>query len=429
MYDIVVIGAGWAGFNASIKAKKLGAKVCLIEKSKIGGTCLNCGCIPTKALIQSAKIYSLAKKSSIFGVDLTNCSFNFAKIQERKNKIVQQLTQGMQFMLQGIDLLNGEAQLLSPERIKVNEKIIETKKLIIATGSKPMELPIFKFDGKNVLSSDDLLNLNEIPASLLIIGGGVIGCEFASLFNNLGVKVTLVEKMPFLLPEEDAEIAKKLETIFKKKGIKVCTNTDAKDLDLKGISKILVCVGRTPDTYGLGLEELGIKMQKGKVIINDYLQTSNPKVFACGDCTGKIMLAHYASYQGILAASNAVTEGNLQKADNTTVPNCIFTDPEIASVGLKEAEAKEKKIEINIDRFDFLGNGMARILDETEGFIKIISHKQSKEILGSSLIGPRSTELIGILALAISNHFTTANLKNIIFAHPTVSEAIHDAIK
>jgi dihydrolipoamide dehydrogenase len=429
MYDLSIIGSGWAGFNAALKAKELNLKVCLIEKAQIGGTCLNLGCIPTKTLIQSAKVFALAKKSDIFGLETANPKINFSKIQERKEKIIQHLRQGMQFMLGGIDFLNAEAKILSNDKIKVGTQTIDTKFILIATGSRSIELKFLKFDSKKILSSDDILNLKDTPDSLLIIGGGVIGCEFASLFSILGCQVTIVEKMPQLLPGEDMEIVKKLETIFKKKGIKVNTNIDASTLDLKDYGLILVCVGRVPRTQDLGLDSIGLKLEKEKIIVDEYLKTNVDNIYAAGDCTAKTMLAHFAAYQGRLAAENIARPQNPKKADNSSIPNCIFTDPEIASVGLTEEEAKDQSLDIKVNKFDFLGSGMARIMDETEGFIKIISDKKTDQILGSSIIGPKATELIGILTLCITNRIRISQIQDTIFAHPTLSESIREALK
>ena len=426
-YDLAIIGAGWAGFNASLRAKGLGLKVLLVEKEQLGGTCLNQGCIPTKTLIQSAKAYSLSKKSQAFGIDVVNPQINFTKIQERKEKIIQQLRSGMQFMLKGIEFLNAQAQILSKKEVKVGNETIKTKFILIATGSKPLELPNLRFDGKKIISSDDILNLKEIPGSLLIIGGGVIGCEFASLFSILGSRVWIVEKMPQLLPGLDLSLAKKIETIFKKKGIKVSTNTDATTVDLKDYDLALLCIGRAPKTEGLGLENIGLNIEKGRIIVDEYLKTNIPNIYAAGDCAARLMLAHYASYQGRIAAENIAHPENPIKVDDSTVPNCIFTDPEIASVGLTEEEAKTK--DISIKRFDFLGSGMARILDETEGFIKIICDKKTDQILGASIIGPKATELIGILTLAKSSNLKISQIQDTIFAHPTLSECISEALR
>ncbi len=431
MYDLSVIGAGWAGFNACLRAKELGLKACLIEAEQIGGACLNRGCIPTKALIQSARIYSLAKKASGFGIELDNLRINFNKIQERKDKIVRQLAQGMQSRLSGIDFINSRARIISPNDIKVNGQAIKTKFILIATGSLPVELPGFKFDSVKIINSDQALALEEVPQSLLIIGGGVIGCEFAGLFSTLGSRVAIAEKMPHLLPGEDEEIARKIEVIFKKKGIKVNTDTDASMLDLNSYAKILVCVGRTPNIAGLGLDELGVKSEKNRVVVNDYLETSVPDIYAAGDCTAKVMLAHFAAYQGVMAVENMVAKrshSQSHKANNLVIPSCIFTDPEIASVGANEEKALAAGLAIKVHRFDFLGSGMARIIDQTEGFIKIISNQKTQEIIGAIIIGPKATELIAILTVAVSAHLKVSQIRAMIFAHPTLSESVHEAL-
>lgn len=443
MYDLAVIGAGWAGFNAALRAKELGLKVCLIEPGLIGGTCLNYGCIPTKALIASAKIFEQTKKSSDFGIELDNLSLNFTKIQEKKNKIVGDLAQGMQSRLSGIDFIKSSAGINSPNEIKVNDRLINCKFILIATGSRPQELPGLKFNGsttltinpeqgrridqEKIISSDDLLNLSEIPNSLLIVGGGVIGCEFASLFSSLGSKVTLIEKMPHLLMSEDQEIVRKIEATFKKKGIQVVTGADIANFNLEDYSKILVCVGRTANTAGFGLEKIGVKLENQKIIVDEYLKSSVANIYAAGDCTAKIMLAHYAAYQGRLAVENMFLN-NKQKADNKIVPACIFTSPQIASVGLNQESAQAAGLAIKIHKLDFRANAMAHIMKEADGFIKIISKQDNQEIIGASIIGPQATELISILSVAISAHLSVDQIRAMIFAHPTLSESIHQAL-
>jgi dihydrolipoamide dehydrogenase len=427
-YDLTIIGAGWAGFNAALKAKELGLNVCLIDKGDIGGTCLNRGCIPTKALIQSAKVYSLSKKCADFGIENSSPAANFAEIQKRKDKLIQQLRSGMQFMLKNIEFLNAEAKIISPDEIQAAGKNLQTKSILIASGSKPFELQALKFDGKKIVSSDDILNLKELPKSLLIVGGGVIGCEFASLFCSLGTQVTIVEMMPQILPGIDKEAARKLEGIYKKKGVKVYVNTDAATQDLNSFNLVLVAVGRTPNTRDLGLDKVGVNLEKNKIIVDKYLQTNIPNIYAAGDCTGKIMLAHFAAYQGEVVAEN-VARGQSKKANNATVPNCIFTDPEIASVGLSEEEAVSRGVDVKVSKFDFLASGMARILDEADGFIKVLSDKKTDVVIGGSIIGPKATELIANFSLAISCGLKCRQIKETIFAHPTLSESIREAIK
>jgi len=427
MYDLAVIGAGWAGFNAALKAKNSGLKVCLIELESIGGTCLNRGCIPTKALVASAKTYSLVRKSSGFGIQLDNPRFDFTKIQERKNKLVWDLAQGMQSRLSGIDFIKSKAEIVSSHKIKTDVGLLSAKFIIIATGSRPVELPQLRFDGQHVISSDEMLALPLLPRSLLIIGGGFIGCEFASLFSTFGVEVSILEKLPMLLPGGDKEIARKIEVIFKKKGIKVYTNADLAAIDLKIYEKVLVCVGREPEFGGLGLENLGIKLDKGGIAVDDYLRTSVDNIYAAGDCAAKVMLAHYASYQGVAAVENIVS-GNNRKADNHIIPACIFCDPEISSVGLTEENARAFGIVVKVQKFDFRASAMARIIEESEGFIKIVVNQDSEEVIGGCIIGPRATELISILTVAVSSHLKLSQIRETIFAHPTLSESLREAV-
>lgn len=401
-YDLAIIGAGWAGFNAALRAKQLGLKVCLIEKGEIGGTCLNHGCIPTKTLIQSSKIYSLAKKSSTFGIDISNPAVNFPKIQQRKQQIIQQLRQGMEFMLKGIDYISAEARIDSNAKVIAGNQTIDSKNILIATGSQPIELPGFKYNFKNIISSNELLEIKALPKSLLIIGAGVIGCEFACLFSNFGSNVTLVEKMPRILPDEDQEISKKLEIIFKKRGISVNTNSDAKDFKADDFELVLVAVGRKP------------RLLPSK-------ETAN--IYYAGDCTNQTMLAHFAAFQGRAVVDKIF---NKKSMEIPPVPNCIFTDPEVASVGLSEDRAQGK--DIKVQKFDLLGNAMARIMDEPQGMIKIISDLKTDQILGASIIGPKATELIAGLCLAITCRLKTADIRKTVFAHPTLSESIHAAL-
>lgn len=429
MYDLAIIGAGWAGYNAALKAKELKLKVALIEKSLTGGVCLNSGCIPTKALIQSARVFNLVKKSSDFGVDSLGPHLNFLKVQQRKNKVVEGLRLGMQSILKGVDFFNLEARIISSQEIDLGGSVIKTRFILLATGSVPLELSQVKFDGKMILSSTDILSCKELPSSLLIIGGGVIGCEFASLFAGLGTKVSIVEKMPQLLPGEDREIAKRLEGIFKRRGIKVSTGVDASSVNLDDFSLVLVSVGRSVKCSVPGLEEINVKLDNGRVVVDEYLKTNLDNVYAAGDCTAKVMLAHFAGYQGRLAVENMFSKDAPKRSDSSNVPSCIFTDPEVASIGISEEDAADKGLVININKFDFLGLGLARIIDEAQGFLKIISERKTGLILGASIIGPKATEIIGIMTLAISSKLNIEQLRSTIFAHPTLSESISEALR
>ncbi len=428
MYDLTIIGAGWAGFNAAIRARSLGLRTALIEESFIGGTCLNRGCIPTKTLVQSAKVLELARKAGTFGIKTGPAAeVDLELVQARKARIVQQLRQSMESRLSGIDYLAGQAEIISNQQVKVNGKDIPTKNILLAAGSTPCELAGFAFDNKKIFSSDQILELTKLPGSLLIIGAGVVGCEFAQIFSSFGTKVTVADVAPQILPGVDSEIARKLETVFKKKRIAVFTSSDARKFDLNGFEMVLVCVGRKPRIDGL--DKAGIAAEKSAILVDDYLRCSLPNVYAAGDCTGKLMLAHFAGYQGICAAENIRYPQELKKADNNIVPSCIFTSPEISSVGLSEEQARQSGPGIKINKFDFLGSGMARIQDEAEGFIKIISEQKSGKVLGAQIIGPKATELISFFTLAISENLTVSQLKKTIFAHPTLSEAIMDALE
>jgi len=427
-YDLVIIGAGWAGFNAAKKAKELGLKTVIIENDQIGGTCLNRGCIPTKALLQSAKTYSVALKSKAFGIETTAPKINFTEIQARKDKIIRDLRQGMEFLLKGVDVVRGKAEITSNNTVKVNDKEISAKFILIATGSRSASLKTLSFDEVMVFTSETVLALKEIPKTLLIIGGGVIGCEFASLFSTLGSQVSIIEKLPQILPGVDRDATRKLESIYKKKGIKITTNAEASLADFKNYEVVLLSVGRVPNTEDLGLEKLWIENERGKIKVDEFLRTNVQNIYAAGDCASKIMLAHYAAYQGITAVENIAHPENPKKCDNQVIPACIFTHPQIATVGLNEEEAVKRGLEVKINKFDFLGSGMARIIDEAEGFIKIVSDAKTGVVLGSTIIGPSATELIATLGLAVSNSLNVSQIRETIFAHPTISESIHEAL-
>ncbi len=427
-YDLSVIGAGWAGFNAAITAKDLGLKVCLIDKGPLGGVCLNYGCIPTKALIHCAKLYSLSVKSEIFGIKNMETRIDFSKMVARKNLVIKQLQSGIQFMLKGVDFINSRATLVSNQEIALEDKNITVKSIIIASGSRPLEIPDLKFGG-NVISSNEILDLENIPKKLLIVGGGVIGCEFASLFSSLGTKVTIAEKLSRLLVSEDEEISRKIESVFKKKGIAVNINYQVKKEDADKYDLVLIAAGRLAVTDNLGLERIGLKLENNAIFIDEFSRTNLENIYASGDCTGKVMLANFAAHQGMVAANNIACPDKLKKIQYHNVASCIFTDPEAAGVGLSEEMAKEKGINFKVNKFYFLGSGLARITEETDGFVKILSNQTTGEVLGASIIGPRATELINILTLAVSARLKVSQVAGVVFAHPTFSESITDALK
>ncbi|MDD5237259.1 MAG: dihydrolipoyl dehydrogenase, partial [Candidatus Omnitrophica bacterium] len=408
----------------------LGLKTALIKEGELGGTCLNRGCIPTKFLVQTAKILSQTKKAAQYGLEISNPSIKISETKQAKDNLVKNLRDKLDNLIsskKNITLIRAKAQLISKNEISLGEEKISCKYILIASGSRPKELANLKFDNKKMLSSDQILKLETLPKNILIIGGGVIGCEFASVFSNLATEVTIVEFLERLLPPEDPEVSKKLESLFKKRKITIKTKTDAETLDLNAFEKVLLCTGRAPNNSGIGLEEIGIRFEKGRVITDEYMRTNIENIYAAGDSTSTKQLAHVAAHQAVLAIENMA--GIKTAFDYRLIPNCIFTDPEVASVGMDENIAQECAIETIVDRFDFMGSSMAKIIQETDGFIKIISDKQTDKVLGAAIIGPRATELIAILSVVIHAGMKRKDLGETIFAHPTLSEAIGEALR
>jgi len=436
MFDLAVIGAGWAGFNAALEAADLGLKVILIEERDLGGVCLNRGCIPTKSLVQSSRVFSLFKKSDRFGIEKDNLLVNFKKIQESKLQVINKLSAGMSSLIKrkNITYLNKKVKLTSNRQLTTQDgEKIEFSYLLLATGSSSIDLPKLEFNHTNILSSDDLLNIDSLPKELLVVGGGVIGCEFAQLFSNLGSNVTLVELAEQLIPGLDTEIANKLSLIFKKQNIKVFLKADVFKFDFKAYDKILVSVGRRPNLDGLGLEEAGVKIEKNRIFVNNTLQTNIDNIFAAGDCLGRLLLAHTAAYEGRQAAKNiyARFKGASTKfvVDYRVVPNCIFTDPQIASIGISGQEAKNNCINFEVKKFFFLGSGMAHIQNETDGFVKLVVNKKDDTLLGAQILGPEASELINMISLVMNNNLKVADLARTIFAHPSLSEILSEAAR
>jgi len=413
VYDLCVIGAGWAGFNAAQRASKLGKKVCLIEDKEIGGTCLNRGCIPTKAWVAYSKQGS-----------------SFSDIQTKANQIIERLRQGMQFVLksQAIDYFNGKAKIVSRDTVRVGQdRQIKTKYILIATGSAPRELPDLKFDHQKINSTDDILSWKQLPKNLLIIGGGVIGCEFATIFKRLGVEVTILEIESQLLPGIDAQLSKKLVQVFQKTGIKVELQKKHDQIDLNNFDKILLSVGRKPLLDGLWEEDCCIKTEKDCIVVDNELRTNVSNIFAAGDCIGGYMLAHVASYEGELAVKNMFAKR--EKKDYSVVPVSIFTSPEVASVGISEEKTKLFVDEYRTATINYLSIGMAHIFGDTQGFAKVIVEARRGRILGASIIGLEATELVNIFSIMIKNKLTIKDLRKTVFAHPSISEIIAEVAK
>ncbi|MDD5292134.1 MAG: NAD(P)/FAD-dependent oxidoreductase, partial [Candidatus Omnitrophica bacterium] len=399
---------------------KLGKKVCLIEKDELGGTCLNRGCIPTKVLTHSSK--NICKDSSP-GIN---------SIRKEQAEVISKLKQGIEFLVksQKIDFIKGAARIISPSKVSINEgkSEIEAKFILICSGSGPKDLPFLKFDHKKILSSDDMLKLDSLPDSLLIVGGGVIGCEFACALNRLGVKVTIAELMDRLIFMFDKDISQKLEQAFKKSGISVNTNYNVKDKDLSQYEKILLCVGRGLNLSGLLDSKIALKLDDNSFIkVDSRLKTSIDNIYAAGDCVGSLQLAHVASYEGRLAVNNMF--GKPKDADYSVVPSSVFTSPEVAQVGLNEAAAKSQNKNIKIIKKFFLSVGMAHIIKETDGFIKLIIDIDTGAVLGAGIIGLYATELINTLTMAVKYRLTAESLSDLIFAHPSISEIFTESIQ
>lgn len=441
-YDVAVIGGGPGGYVAAIRAAQLGAKVALFEKDHIGGTCLNKGCIPTKALAKNAEIISLIRKGRNRGLIIGDVQVDMEKTIDMKNDTVNQLANGISGILKSYDinLIKGEAIIAKDKTIQVGSEKYTVDKIILATGSIPALPPIDGINSEGVITSDELLNLTSIPEHLIVVGGGVIGLEFANIFKLFGSQVTVIEMQPNLIPNMDTDLATETEKILSNQDIKIHLNTTVTKIakqesqveviiDKKGTEetisgdKVLISVGRTPSTKGL--ENLDLRVSRNAIEVNEYLETNIDGVYAIGDVTAKNMLAHVASHQGIIAAENAL--GRKKKMKYNVIPSCIYTIPEISSVGLTEAQARKQYGEIQVGRFPLYASGKAFAMGSTEGFVKIISEPKYGEILGCHIIGPNATEIIAEVAMVMSLEGTVDEIIDTIHAHPTMAESIMEA--
>jgi dihydrolipoamide dehydrogenase len=448
-FDIAILGGGPGGYVAAIRAAQLGAKVCCIEEDKLGGICLNWGCIPTKTFIATAHLFKKIKEANEFGIRLTGpVSIDIEAIVNRKNKIVNELVGGVGLLFKsyGVQLYNGfgtfdDNHHISVEKADGGVVQVEAEKIIIATGSRPMNMKAFPFNGTTIISSDEMINPKSIPQSITIIGGGVIGCEFACLLGEFGAKVTIVEMLPHLLPMEDIDTSKTMEREMKKRGVeffvseKVASVTQGADGATSNLesgktvtsAKVLVSVGRSFNTEDINLEAVGCELNKnGSIRVNDMMETSVPGVYAIGDCAGKYLLAYTASYEGTVAVANAL--GKVTKADYTGVPNAIFTDPEVGSVGLTQQRAEELGHELRLGNYTFRTLGKSKAEGEILGGVKIIADKKTDKILGAHIIGAHATDLVHEVALAIRQGMTATALGDMIHAHPVLAEAIMEAV-
>jgi dihydrolipoamide dehydrogenase len=451
-FDVTIIGSGPGGYVAAIRAGQLGLKVAIIEKdSRLGGTCTLRGCIPTKQMLMSAHVYEQMQHAADFGVQVSGIQLAFADVQKRKDKVVLKNSKGIEYLMKKnkVTVFKGTGKLALPGKVEVTDaegkkQTIESKNIIIATGSVVRPIPGFETDGKHVVSSDHILELKEVPKSLIVMGSGAVGVEFASVYSRFGAETTLVELLPRLVPLEDEEVSKELERSFRKRGIKAQVDTKLEKLEktdtgVKVTGKtskgetvtleaemLLVAVGRMPFTEGLGLEGTKIKVDRGFVQVDEFQQTAEKGVYAIGDVVPTPLLAHLASKEGIVAVEHMAGK-DARPINLRLVPNCTYCDPEVASVGLTEAKAKEQGYDVVVGKFPFSASGKARIMGEEEGFVKIVAEKKYDEILGVHIIGPHATELIAEACVAMQLESTADELGRTMHAHPTISEAVMEA--
>ena len=458
-FDLVVLGGGTGGYVAAIRASQLGMKVAIVEKEKLGGTCLHKGCIPSKALLRSAEVFATLKESDKYGVLAGEVGYDFGKVQERKKNIIEQLHKGVQFLMKkgSITIFEGFGRVMGPsifspqagavriEKENGDQEMIVPRFLLLATGSRPRTLPGLTIDGTQVVTSDEALEWEELPKSVVIVGGGVIGIEWASMLNDFGVDVTVVEYADRILPTEDEEVSKEMARLLKKRKVQIVTGAKvlaesvekgdglvkiqaetANGVQTFEAVKILVSVGRQANVENLGLEATEIKVEKGAVVVNEHFQTAESHIYAIGDVIGGLQLAHVASHEGILAVEHMA---GLQPhpLDYTQVPKCTYSRPQVANVGWTEKEAREQGFEVKVGKFSFKSLGKALIEGENDGFVKLVVDVKTNDLLGVHMIGPHVTDMISEAGLARVLDATAWEIGQTIHPHPTLSEAIMEA--
>ena len=442
-YDLAIIGSGPCGYVAAIRAGRLGLKVVVFEKDRIGGVCLNWGCIPVKSFSAAAMAIYNIERANEFGIDIKGYNIDFSKTYEQKERIVKKLASGIEMLMKArkVEFIKGAAVMQDNTHIAAADTLIEANNILIAAGSIPFEVPGMGFDGTHIVSSSDMVQFSKIPKSIIIVGGGVIGCEFASIFKTLGSEIAVVEMMEQLLPTEDEEISRKITQVFKKRGISVYTKVRAEKIEkgadgvkvvlstgsVLSAEKMLVCVGRLPNHGGMGLEGLGIEFRGDKrwIKVDEYFRTNISNIYAAGDVKGGALLAHLASREGIAVAETI--SGKKTSLAGCVVPLCVYTHPEIASVGLNEKTAKGQGLNVRSRKFLFSAISKPHIIGESEGFIKLVVDDNTDRVLGAQIIGPSATELIAELSLCVQLGITSERLAGVIHAHPTLSEAIYEA--
>ncbi|WP_336763793.1 dihydrolipoyl dehydrogenase [Paenibacillus sp. USHLN196] len=459
--DVAILGGGTGGYVAAIRAAQLGKQVVIIEKDKLGGTCLHRGCIPSKALLKSAEVYAEIQESETYGIETAGATLVFPKVQARKDAIVEQLHQGVQYLMKKnkIQVVHAKGRVIGPSIFSPQSGAVAVEfedgemdtvvptNLIIATGSRPRVLPGLEPDGKFIMSSDEALRMDELPASLLIVGGGVIGLEWASMLNDFGVEITVVEAAAHVLPAEDEDVAREMQRLLGKRGVRFLTGatvlTETYSTDQEGIQidvqlgeekqetlraeKMLVSVGRQANVENIGLENTDIKLERGYIAVNKQLQTGEGHIYAIGDCIGGLQLAHAASHEGILAVNHLAGEA-VHAVESHRIPRCVYTRPEAASIGFTEREAKERGHDIKTGKFPFQAIGKSLIHGSRDGFVKVIADAKTNDILGVHMIGTHVTELIAEASLAQMLDATPWEVGQTIHPHPSLSEIMGEAM-
>ncbi|ETR75266.1 dihydrolipoamide dehydrogenase [Afipia sp. P52-10] len=458
-FDVVIIGSGPGGYVAAIRAAQLGLKTAIVEKAYLGGICLNWGCIPTKALLRSAEIYHYMQHAKDYGLKADNVSFDPKAVVQRSRGVSKRLNDGVGFLMRKnkVTVIWGEATIDAPGKITVKAAktdapkgalgpgAYQAKHIVLATGARPRALPGLEGDGKLVWTYFEAMVAPEIPKSLLVVGSGAIGVEFASFFRTMGAEVTIVEVLPQILPVEDAEVAAFARKSFEKQGIKILTGAKVTKLDKKSdsvvatiddgkggtqtleVSRVISAVGVVGNVENLGLEKLGVKIERGTVVVDGLCRTNAPGIYAIGDVAGPPMLAHKAEHEGVICVEG-IKGLHPHAMDKNLIPGCTYCQPQIASVGLTEAKAKEQGREIRVGRFPFAGNGKAIALGEDQGFIKVIFDKKTGQLLGAHMVGAEVTELIQGYVVAMNLETTEEELMHTVFPHPTLSEMMKEAV-